>query len=201
MQQDRRSAGAPSGPEGQADRPKGGQTSVATIEQAIEPTVAAMGYAVVRVAVSGGSSPVLQVMVERGDGKSMTVEDCADISRAVSAILDVEDPIAGAYRLEISSPGIDRPLVKPADFERFAGEVAKVETTLPVEGRKRFQGRLLGLRQDAVALKLDDGAEVALPLNVLRRAKLVLTDELLRAHYARQQQEQKEQTTMRKTGA
>jgi ribosome maturation factor RimP len=140
-------------------------------------------------------------MVERGDGKSMTVEDCADISRAVSAILDVEDPIAGAYRLEISSPGIDRPLVKPADFERFAGEVAKVETTLPVEGRKRFQGRLLGLRHDAVALKLDDGAEVALPLNVLRRAKLVLTDELLRAHYARQQQEQKEQTTMRKTGA
>jgi ribosome maturation factor RimP len=181
--------------------PASGQTALGTIEKSIEPVVAAMGYALVRVTVSGGNSPVLQVMVERADERSMTVEDCAEISRAVSAVLDVEDPIAGAYRLEVSSPGIDRPLVKPADFERFAGEVAKVETIAPVDGRKRFQGKLLGISGGAVRLKLDEGAEVALPLDTVRRAKLVLTDELLRAHYARQQQEQMDQTTLRKTGA
>ena len=184
-------------------RPTGNhdRSSLGAIERAIEPTVAAMGYALVRVMMSGGASnPVLQVMVERTDERSMTVEDCAEISRAVSAVLDVEDPIAGAYRLEISSPGIDRPLFKPAHFERFKGEVAKVETIEPIEGRKRFQGRLLGVENGAVLVGLDDGGRVAVPLGAVRRAKLVLTDELLRAHYARQQQEQ-DQMTMRKAGA
>ena len=189
--------GKPSGKPAQ----NAGQTSLGTVEKSIEPVVIAMGYVLVRVMVSGGNSPVLQVMVERADERSMTVEDCAEISRAVSAVLDVEDPIAGAYRLEVSSPGIDRPLVKPRDFDRFAGEVAKVETITPVDGRKRFQGKLLGMSDGAVRLKLDEGAEVALPLDTVRRAKLVLTDELLRAHYARQQQEQMDQTTLRKTGA
>jgi ribosome maturation factor RimP len=189
MQRDGRSAGKPD------------NSALGAIEKAIEPTIVAMGYALVRVMISGGAgNPVLQVMVERADDRSMTVEDCAEISRAVSAVLDVEDPIADAYRLEISSPGIDRPLVKPADFERFKGEVARIETVEPVEGRKRFQGRLLGVEDGAVRLGLDDGATVALPLGVVRRAKLVLTDELLRAHYARQQQEQ-DQMTMRKAGA
>jgi len=174
-------------------RPAGspGNSALGTIEKAIEPTVVAMGYVLVRIMLSGGNSnPVLQVMVERADQRTMTVEDCAEISRAVSAVLDVEDPIASAYRLEISSPGIDRPLVKARDFDRFAGEVAKLETDAPFEGRKRFQGRLLGMAGDAVRLKLDEGSEVAVPLQAVKRAKLVLTDELLRAHLARQEQEQ-----------
>ena len=162
MQRDGRSAGKPD------------NNALGAIEKAIEPTVAAMGYALVRVMMTGGTSnPVLQVMVERTDDRSMTVEDCAEIRRAVSAVLDVEDPITGAYRLEISSPGIDRPLVKPADFARFKGEVARIETIEPVEGRKRFQGRLLGVEGDAVRLTLEDGAVVALPLGAVRRAKLV----------------------------
>ncbi len=167
------------------------------IENLIEPTIDAMGYGLVRVMLSGGKHhPVLQIMVERSDDKSMTVEGCAEISRAVSALLDVADPIASAYQLEVSSPGIDRPLVKQRDFERFAGEVAKLETGAPVEGRKRFQGRLLGVANGAVRIKLDEGTEVAVPLDAVTRAKLVLTDELLRAHLARQGQDsEQEQAT------
>ncbi len=193
--------GRPSGNLSQTAGQTSGPISLGAIEKAIEPTVVAMGYTLVRVALSGGNNPVLQVMVERQDERAMTVEGCAEISRAVSALLDVQDPIAGAYRLEISSPGIDRPLVKPADFERFVGEVAKVETTELVDGRKRFQGKLLGVRDAQVRLQLDEGAEVAVPLSAVRRAKLVLTDELLRTHYARQQQEQVDQMTLQKAGA
>ena len=140
-------------------RPAGSpvHSALGTIEKAIEPTVAAMGYVLVRVMISGGNNnPLLQIMVERTDDKSMTVENCADVSRAVSAVLDVEDPIASAYRLEVSSPGIDRPLVKARDFERFAGEVAKVETDAPIDGRKRFQG---GLRP-AIPVVEDDGVRL-----------------------------------------
>ncbi len=170
-------------------------SKLGAIEKLIAPTVLAMGYAVVRVKLSGGShNPVLQLMVERRDEKSMTVEGCAEISRALSAILDVADPIANAYQLEVSSPGIDRPLVKPADFERFAGEVAKLETGAPIDGRKRFQGRLLGVSGGAVRMKLDEGSEVAVPLDAVTRAKLVLTDELLRAHLARQERELEQAT-------
>ena len=148
----------------------------------LEPTLEAMGYALVRVAIVGGvARPTLQVMAERTDGAAMSVDDCADISEAISAVLDVEDPIAGAYTLEVSSPGIDRPLVKKADYERFAGFEAKLETAQPVGGRKRFRGRLLGTGEDTVRMRLDSGEELDLPLDGIAKAKLVLTDELIEA--------------------
>jgi ribosome maturation factor RimP len=148
----------------------------------IEPTLQAMGYALVRVAIVGGAGrPTLQVMAERVDGAAMSVDDCADISESISAVLDVEDPIAGAYTLEVSSPGIDRPLVKKADYDRFAGFEARVETSEPVSGRKRFRGRLLGTGEDTVRLKLDTGEDVEVPLARISKAKLVLTDELIAA--------------------
>lgn len=148
----------------------------------IEPTLEAMGYALVRIALVGGAGrPTLQVMAERADNAAMSVDDCADISQAISAVLDVEDPIAGPYLLEVSSPGIDRPLVKKGDYERFAGFEARIETAEPVGGRKRFRGRLLGTGGEAVKLKLDTGEEIELPLARIERAKLVLTDELIAA--------------------
>jgi len=157
------------------------------IEQIIAPSVEAMGYEIVRVLLLGGQRPTLQIMAERIDGGPMTVEDCADISRSVSALLDVEDPIAGAYTLEVSSPGLDRPLTRLKDFERFAGFTAKLETRLAVDGRKRFKGTLKGVEGDEVLLDSDTGpARVAFD-NVLR-AKLVITDELLRAAAAQQEQ-------------
>ena len=148
------------------------------VEALIGPIVEAMGFSLVRVQILGRSRPRLQVMAERTDGESMLVEDCAAISRAVSAVLDVEDPIAGAFILEVSSPGIDRPLVRLADFDRFVGFEAKVEMDLAVDGRRRFQGRLLGTEGDAVRLRMED-SEVVLPYADIRRAKLVLTEELL----------------------
>ena len=155
---------------------------VESVGQLIEPTLQAMGYALVRVSLAGGiSRPTLQVMAERIDGAGMSVDDCADISEAVSAVLDVEDPIASAYVLEVSSPGIDRPLVKKDDYERFAGFEARLETTEPVAGRKRFRGKLLGAASDAVRVKLDTGEEVEVPLAWIAKAKLVLTDELIAA--------------------
>ena len=148
------------------------------VEALIGPIVEAMGFSLVRVQILGRSRPRLQVMAERTDGEAMLVDDCAAISRAVSAVLDVEDPIAGAYTLEVSSPGIDRPLVRLADFDRFVGFEAKVEMDLAVDGRRRFQGRLLGTEGDAVRLRMED-SEVVLPYADIRRAKLVLTEELL----------------------
>ncbi|HTI85911.1 MAG TPA: ribosome maturation factor RimP [Alphaproteobacteria bacterium] len=153
-----------------------------TVATLIEPTLQAMGYELVRVAIVGGAGrPTLQVMAERADGAAMSVDDCADISESISAVLDVDDPIAGAYTLEVSSPGIDRPLVKKADYDRFAGFEARVETSEPVSGRKRFRGRLLGTTEDAVRLKLDSGEDIELPLARISKAKLVLTDELIAA--------------------
>src|SRR5205823_15005961 len=104
----------------------------------IEPSLAVMGYQAVRLAFVGARGATLQIMAERVDGAAMTVEDCAEISRAVSALLDVADPIASAYTLEVSSPGIDRPLVRPEDYERFTGFEARIELTRPLDGRKRF---------------------------------------------------------------
>jgi ribosome maturation factor RimP len=148
------------------------------VEALIGPTAEAMGYSLVRVQVLGRSRPRLQIMAERTDGESMVVDDCAALSRAVSAVLDVEDPIGGAYTLEVSSPGIDRPLVRLADFDRFAGFEAKVEMDLAVDGRRRYQGRLLGAEGDAVRMRMED-TEVLLPYADIRRAKLVLTEDLL----------------------
>jgi ribosome maturation factor RimP len=156
-------------------------TATARIEELIAPTLEGMGYALVRVQLSGGKgTPRLQVMAERSDGAPMTVEDCAAISRAISPVLDVEDPIASTYTLEVSSPGIDRPLVKPADFDRFAGFEAKLESARPVEGRRRFRGRLRGTAEGAVRIE-SDGTEYKVPLADVQKARLVITDDLLAA--------------------
>lgn len=150
------------------------------IAQAIEPTLEAMGYSLVRVVITSGRRRTLQVMAERLDVEPMTVEDCAQISHSVSAVLDVADPIAGAYVLEISSPGIDRPLVRAQDYDRFSGFEARIELARPIEGRRRFRGRLLGTSADRVRLVTETG-EVSLPLVDVARAKLILTDDLIQA--------------------
>jgi len=150
------------------------------IVRIIEPSLEAMGYRVVRVALTGAKRPTLQVMAERQDEAAMTVEDCAGISRSVSALLDVADPIAGAYMLEISSPGIDRPLVRPEDYDRFAGFEARIDLVAPLDGRKRYRGRLLGRAEEHIRL-VGEAGEVRLPLAAILRAKLILTDDLLAA--------------------
>ena len=122
---------------------------------------------------------MLQIMAERHDG-SMTVDDCAKLSREMSMVLDVEDPIPGEYVLEVSSPGIDRPLVDAEDFVRFTGFEARVEMDLAIDGRRRFKGRILGADPAAVNLHMLEG-DVVLPFNQMRRAKLMISDELLDA--------------------
>jgi ribosome maturation factor RimP len=151
----------------------------ARIETLIAPSLEAMGYRLVRVAVTGGRrAVVLQVMAERIDDRPMSVDDCTEVTHTVSALLDVADPIETAYVLEVSSPGIDRPLVRREDYERFRGHEAKLELSAPIDGRRRFRGKLLGIEADRVRVNL--GAEVVeLPLASIQRAKLVLTDELL----------------------
>jgi ribosome maturation factor RimP len=146
----------------------------------IEPTLQGLGYDLVRVVVSGRDRPTLQVMIERVDGAAISVDDCETASRALSAKLDVEDPIASAYTLEVSSPGIDRPLVRPKDYRRFAGHVARVEVKAPVAGRRRFTGRLLGADDAALRIAVEEG-EIAIPFAEVARAKLLLTDELIAA--------------------
>ena len=148
------------------------------IVRIIEPALDAMDYRLVRVAVTGARQATLQVMAERRDEAAMTVADCAAISRSISALLDVADPIAGTYTLEVSSPGIDRPLVRPEDYDRFAGFAAKIELNAPLDGRKRFSGRLLGRAEQHVRLAGETG-EVRLPIASIARAKLLLTDDLL----------------------
>ena len=152
-----------------------------TIERIITPTLESLGYELVRVQLAGGIRKTLQVMAEPKDGRNMSLEDCAELSRAISAVLDVEDPISDAYSLEVSSPGIDRPLTRPKDFQRFAGHEAKVETMEPIDNRKRFKGKLLGVSGEAVKLDVE-GAEIELPLKIIHKAKLVLTDALIREH-------------------
>ncbi len=159
---------------------KTSEGKAAEVERLIAPAIEAMGYDIVRVLLSGGDRLCLQIMAERRSDGRMNVDDCAEISRAVAAILDVEDPIDSAYTLEVSSPGLDRPLTRLADFERFAGFEAKVEMQLPVDGRRRFRGRLLGVRDDNIVLACEEG-EVALPFAEMMKAKLVITDDLIAA--------------------
>lgn len=151
------------------------------LDALISPTLESMGYELVRVMFQGKSRPTLQVMAERKDGRSMTVDDCAEISRSLSALLDVEDPIAGAYVLEVSSPGIDRPLTRPGDFAAWAGFEARVETDQPIDGRRRFKGRLLGVDGDGRVGIATEAGEANIPLGAVRSAKLVLTDDLIAA--------------------
>lgn len=150
------------------------------VTELIEPTLHDMGFELVRLLMSGGQRPTLQVMVERSDQGPVTLEHCAEVSHALSAVLDVADPVPGAYRLEVTSPGLDRPLVRRADYERFAGFEARLETELPIDGRRRFRGRLLGIADDQVRLALPEG-ETAIPFDAIKKAKLVLTEELLAA--------------------
>lgn len=140
-----------------------------------------MGYELVRVAILGRDRPTVQIMADRIDGSLITVDDCEQISHDVSAAIDVEDPIPGAWTLEVSSAGIDRPLTRVKDWNRFSGHLARVETFVPQNGRKRFSGIVLGADETAARLRLDDGSEATLPLAEIRRAKLVLTDALIEA--------------------
>ncbi len=167
-------------PEDEAKR--GMETPFVTLEQRvadiIEPALEDMGYALVRVQLSGTKRPQLQIMAEHKNLGPMTVDDCADISRAVSALLDVEDPISGAYNLEVSSPGIDRPLVRLNDYDRFKGLVAKVDMAQPVDGRKKLTGRIAGIEGETVKVETDQG-EIAVAFTDIAKAKLVITDDLL----------------------
>ena len=155
------------------------------IERLLAPSLEAMGYEIVRVQLSGGRVPTLQVMAERTDGAPITLDDCTAISRTASALLDVEDPLQGSYTLEVSSPGIDRPLVRAKDFERFAGFEVRAETAVSFDGRRRFRGRLLGIAEGMVRIALPEGS-VSLPLDAILKARLVLTDELLAAAQAQE---------------
>jgi ribosome maturation factor RimP len=155
----------------------------ARVANIAEPVIEQLGYRLVRIKVSSTEGATIQIMAERPDG-SMTVEDCETISRALSPVFDVDEPMAGAYRLEISSPGIDRPLVRKSDFERFAGHLVKIEMEVPFSGRKRFRGILAGVEGDNTKLQIDDAkegadAQVTLPIPDMSEAKLVLTDELV----------------------
>jgi ribosome maturation factor RimP len=148
-----------------------------------EPVLAGIGYRLVRVKISGLDGCTVQIMAERPDG-TMMVEDCEAVSRALSPVLDVADPIDRPYRLEVSSPGMDRPLVRRSDFVRFAGHRIKVDMATAIDGRRRFRGVLLGVEDDAARLRRDDAApgeadEVVLPIEEMAEAKLVLTDSLI----------------------
>ncbi|HEX9770615.1 MAG TPA: ribosome maturation factor RimP [Kiloniellales bacterium] len=151
-----------------------------TIERLVKAPLRAEGYDIVRVILSGERRPKLQIMVERLDGRAVSLDDCALASRRVSAVLDVEDPVAGPYVLEVSSPGIDRPLTRLGDFERFAGFEARVELRVPVAGRRRFRGRLLGVDHDRIRLETE-GEDIELSFDQIQKAKLVLTDDLIAA--------------------
>ena len=137
-----------------------------------------MGYRLVRVLMTGGRRATLQVMAERLDNLPITHDDCAEISRSVSALLDVANPIPGTYTLEISSPGIDRPLVRSEDYDRFSGFEATIELATPFDGRRRFRGRLVGTDEGILRLLTESG-EAQLPLQDISRAKLILSDDLI----------------------
>ena len=143
------------------------------------PRLESMGFELVRVAVLGRERPTVQIMADRADGTLISVEDCQRISHYFSGVFDVEDPIPGAWNLEVSSAGIDRPLTRAKDWVRFAGHLARVETLFPIEGRRRFSGILLGADETEGRMRVDDGTDVVIPLRDVRRAKLMLTDALI----------------------
>ena len=152
------------------------------IAAAIAPSLADLGYDLVRVAIQGGAHrPTVQIMADRTDGAPIGVEDCEAISHHLGAVLDVENLIPGAWMLEISSPGIDRPLSRPRDWQRFAGHRAKAELAIPLDGRKRFAGTITAATETHATIRLDDGADITFALADIARAKLVLTDELIAA--------------------
>ncbi len=157
-------------------------TVIKKIERAIAPMAQTMGYDLVRVSLIGAGStrPTLQIMAERPDG-TMLIDDCSRLSQAVSALLDVENLIDEAYNLEVSSPGIDRPLTRLKDFARYAGFEARIEMHSPVNGQRKFKGIVRGVDGETVLFETEQGAVVHLPFGEVDKAKLLLTDELIRA--------------------
>lgn len=150
----------------------------------IEPVLVGMGFRLVRVRLSNQNGMTLQIMTERNDG-TMTVQDCEEVSTAISPVLDVEDPIDKAYHLEVSSPGIDRPMVRKSDFRRWSGHLVKCETSILVDNRKRFRGKIVNVDDDGFTLERDQVAygeepKVVIPFSTLADAKLILTDDLIR---------------------
>lgn len=148
------------------------------LAEIVRPTAEDMGYGLVRLRLMGGKRSTLQIMAERKTDGLMEIEDCAKLSRALSAVLDVEDPIEGEYSLEVSSPGIDRPLTRMEDFTRWEGYEARLETSELIEGRKRFKGILAGVEENEVLIEIEEGT-IGLDFDWLADAKLVLTDELI----------------------
>ena len=170
----------------------------ARIAAIVEPVLAGLGYRLVRVRVTGSDGCTVQVMAERPDG-TMLIEDCEIASRALSPVLDTADPVDRAYRLELSSPGMDRPLVRRSDFDRYAGNLIKIEMSTAVDGRKRFRGMLLGTQGDAARIRRDDSksdepTEVLLPIEDMAEARLILTDALIAESLRRGKQTERQAT-------
>jgi len=171
------------------------QGAAARVAMIAEPVLEGLGLRLVRVRISGLSGMTVQIMAERPDG-TMTIEDCEAASRALSPVLDVADPIERAYRLELSSPGIDRPLVRACDFERNAGADVKIEMAVAVAGRRRFRGVLVGTEGEAARLRRDDAAageerEVLLPIRDMAEARIVLSDTVIAQSLKRGKTQQK----------
>jgi ribosome maturation factor RimP len=167
----------------------------ARVAALVEPVLASLGYRLVRVRISGSAGCTVQIMAERPDG-TMRIEDCEAASRALSPVLDVADPIETSYQLEISSPGIERPLVRRSDFDRYAGYVAQVEMQAPIDGRRRFRGELIGTAGECARIRRSDAAaiessEVLLPIDDMMEAKLVLTDALISESLRKSKQNQR----------
>ncbi|HZT25848.1 MAG TPA: ribosome maturation factor RimP [Pseudolabrys sp.] len=174
----------------------------ARVAHVTEPVIEQLGYRLVRVKVSSAEGCTVQIMAERSDG-SMTVEDCEAVSRALSPVLDVANLIERAYRLEVSSPGLDRPLVRKSDFDRYAGHLARIEMEVPIRGRKRFRGTLSGTEGELARLHRDDAsageeADVLLPISEMSEAKLVLTDDLVKEALRREKSAKREAKAARK---
>lgn len=157
--------------------------TAATLAGLVAPVLDSLGFRLVRVKISGRDGQTVQIMAERPDG-SMTIDDCETVSRELSPLLDANDVMSDAYRLEVSSPGIDRPLVRASDFENWAGHVAKIELREMVDGRRRFQGKLEGFEDGEVRIELDlpevGPTTIGFPLGLVSEARLVMTDELIR---------------------
>jgi len=147
------------------------------LAEIVTPTIEGLGFELVRIRLMGGNTKTLQIMADRPEG-GIDVDDCGKISVAVSAVLDVEDPIEDAYNLEVSSPGIDRPLTRLKDFDLWKGHEAKIETSEMIDGRKRFKGQIVGTEGDEVLIEIEEGT-IGLQFDWLADAKLVLTDELI----------------------
>ncbi len=157
------------------------------IIEIIAPSLEGMGYEIVRVQMQEGGRKTLQVMLEKAGGEDVSIDDCERASRQISALMDVEDPIEGNYNLEVSSPGVDRPLTREKDFERFVGYEVKISLATPLEGRKRFSGELCGVKDGGVLmLPLDVVEQVVLPFEQITSAKLIMNDALLAAEKQRE---------------